>query len=189
MLTPTWRTLGKCLRQVQTHVGLQFQPHRPTVLRSRFHHRLFHSLLPQPRQKAVRFARHRDESPPRWFLFRHPRIHDNHHQNFLVYINPRDLHRFLLAWKRRNAREKVTHRHALPPLLRAEVARHRLVQNARSRSNSKTASLQPECKRTFAVNAPSDYTHNATPFSCQWVSRRPMGTQNPPWRPRVGFLV
>ena len=25
------------------------------------------------------------------------------HQNFLVYVNPRDLHRFLLAWKRQNA--------------------------------------------------------------------------------------
>jgi hypothetical protein len=54
----------------------------------------------------VQLARHRDESPPRWFLFRPTRIHDNYHQNFLVYVNPRDLHRFLLAWKRQNAREK-----------------------------------------------------------------------------------
>ncbi len=46
---------------------------------------------------------------------------------------------------------------------------HRLVQNARSRSNSKTASLHPECKQTFAVHAPSAYTHNSTPFSSQWV--------------------
>src|SRR6266576_2991381 len=106
MLTPTWSTVGKRLRQVQTQVGLQFHPHRPPVLRSRLHHRLFHSLLPQPRQKVVQLARHRDESPPRWFLFRHPRIDDNHHQHFLVYVNPRDLHRFLLAWKRQNAREK-----------------------------------------------------------------------------------
>jgi hypothetical protein len=54
----------------------------------------------------VQLARHRDESPPPWFLFRDTRIHDNYHQNFLVYVNPRDLHRFLLAWKRQNAREK-----------------------------------------------------------------------------------
>src|SRR6266536_3567903 len=76
-------------------------------------------------------------------------------------------------------RKKVTHRHVLPLLLLAGVARHRLVQNARSRSNSKTASLHPECKLTFAVHAPSAYTHNSTPFSCQWVGPRPMGTQNP----------
>jgi hypothetical protein len=54
----------------------------------------------------VQLARQRDESPPRWLLFRHTRIPDNCHQNFLVYVNPRDLHRFLLAWKRQNAREK-----------------------------------------------------------------------------------
>src|SRR6266581_9402100 len=59
MLTPTGSTVGKRLRQVQTHVGFQFHPHRPPVLRSRLHHRLFHSLLPQPRQKAVQLARHR----------------------------------------------------------------------------------------------------------------------------------
>ena len=41
----------------------------------------------------------------------------------------------------------------VPPRL-AGVARHRLVQNARSRSNSLTASLHPECKQTFAVHAP-----------------------------------
>ena len=56
---------------------------------------------------------------------------------FLVYVNPRYLHRFLLAWKRQNGRKKVTHRHLLPPPFRAGVARHRLVQNARSRSNPK----------------------------------------------------
>src|SRR5258707_8772984 len=94
------------MRKVKTHVASHSDPPRPPVLGSRLHHRLFHSLLPQPRQKAVQLARHRDESPPRWFLFRHPRIHDNHHQHFLVYVNPRDLHRFLLAWKRQNAREK-----------------------------------------------------------------------------------
>jgi hypothetical protein len=34
--------------------------------------------------------------------------------------------------KQQNAREKVTHRHVLPLLLLAGVARHKLVQNARS---------------------------------------------------------
>ena len=36
-----------------------------------------------------------------------------------------------------------------------------------SRSNSKTASLHPECKHTFAVHAPSAYMHNSTPLSCR----------------------
>src|SRR5439155_24993740 len=48
------------------------------------------------------------------------RIDDHDHQHFLVYVNSRDLHRFLLAWKRQNAREKVTHRHVLPPVLSPE---------------------------------------------------------------------
>jgi hypothetical protein len=43
--------------------------------------------------------------------------------------------------------KKVTHPHVLPPFPPGWVARHRLVQNARSRSNSVTASLHPECKR------------------------------------------
>src|SRR5262249_59084871 len=43
-------------------------------------------------------------------------------------------------------------------------------------TNSKTASLHPECKQIFAVHAPSAYTHNSTPFSCQWVG--PPG----PWK-------
>jgi len=34
-----------------------------------------------------------------------------------VYVNPRDLHRFLLAWKRQNAREKgyTPSRATIPP--------------------------------------------------------------------------
>jgi hypothetical protein len=56
--------------------------------------------------RVDQLARQGNESPSRWFLFRHTRIHDNYHQNFLVYVNPRDLHRFLLAWKRQNAGEK-----------------------------------------------------------------------------------
>jgi hypothetical protein len=31
----------------------------------------------------------------------------HHHQNSFVYVNPRDLHCFLLAWKRQNARRKA----------------------------------------------------------------------------------
>ncbi|MGA8310277.1 MAG: hypothetical protein WB755_09625, partial [Terriglobales bacterium] len=64
--------------------------------------------------------------------FRRTRIHYNDHQNFLVYVNPRDLHRFLLAWKRQNTREKdYTPSRATSPAL-AGSARHRLVQNVRS---------------------------------------------------------
>ena len=48
-----------------------------------------------------------------------------------------------------------------------------------SRSNSKTASLHPECKQTYAVHAPSAYTHNSTPFSSQWVGRRPLSNSKP----------
>jgi hypothetical protein len=120
MLTPPWSTVGERLRQVLTHMGLQFQPHRPPVLSSRFHHRLFYSLFPQPHQQAVQLAWHGDESPPRWFLFRRTRVHDNYHQNFLVYVNPRHLHRFLLAWKRQNAREKgyTPSRATTPPIRR-----------------------------------------------------------------------
>jgi hypothetical protein len=86
-------------------------PHRSGI------HHLSYSLLPQPHSQAVQLARHRGESPPHWFLFRCTRIHDNGHQNFLVHVNPRDLHRFLLAWKRQNAREKGYTRHVLPPFL------------------------------------------------------------------------
>src|SRR5262249_36786498 len=46
-------------------------------------------------------------------------------------------------------------------------------------TNSKTASLHPECKQIFAVHAPSAYTHNSTPFSCQWVG--PPG----PWKLKI----
>jgi hypothetical protein len=75
-------------------------------------------------------------------------------QYFLVYVNPRDLLRFLLAWKRQNARVKdyAPSRATTFPL--GAVARHRLVQIVRSRSNSKTASLHPERKPTCAVHAP-----------------------------------
>src|SRR5215468_12021887 len=67
----------------------------------------------------------------------------------------------------------------LPHLFDTGVARHRLVQNARSRPNSETASLHPECKQICAVHAPAAYTHNSTPFSCQCVGRKPMETQYP----------
>src|SRR5215467_10207735 len=73
----------------------------------------------------------------------------------------------------------LTHRHVLPPLLLGRVARHRLVQNARSRSNSKTASLHPERKSTCAVHAPAAYCTDSNQFSCLWVGRTPMSTQNP----------
>src|SRR5215831_3131479 len=46
----------------------------------------------------------------------------------------------------------LTRRHVLPPSQLGGMARHRLVQNARSRSNSKTAPLYPECNQTRAVH-------------------------------------
>ena len=75
--------------------------------------------------------------------------------------------------------KKVTHRHVLPRLLLAGVARHRLVQNARSGSNSKTASLHPECKQTFAVHAPSAYTPLNPIFMSMGGPPGPCVTQNP----------
>src|SRR6266581_119252 len=175
MLTSTWSTVGKRLRQVQTHVRLQFQPHRPPVLGSRFHHRLFYSLLLQPRQQAVQLARHRDESPPRWFLFRPTCIHDNYHQNFLVYVYPCDLHRFLLTWKRQNAREKgYTPSRATSPCF---------WQEWRDTDWFKTRVPDQTQKRPHfiqSVNRPLPSTlhqrtrTDSTRFSCQWVGRRPM---------------
>jgi hypothetical protein len=70
-------------------MGLQLQPHRQPVLSGGFHDRLFDPLLLQPDSESLQLARQRDN-----------------YQNFLVYVNPRDLHRFLLAWKRQNARKK-----------------------------------------------------------------------------------
>ena len=105
-LRPRGARLENACAKCKRMWGLQFQPHRPPVLGRRFHHCLSYSLLPQPRQQAVQLARQGDESPPRCFLFRRTCIDHNYHQNFLVYVNPRDLHRFLLAWKRQNAREK-----------------------------------------------------------------------------------
>src|SRR5262249_27168920 len=75
---------AKCKR-----VGAPYSPPpRPPVLRRRFHHRLFDSLLPQPRQKALQLVRQCDKSPSHWFLLRRTCVHHNYHQNFLVYVNP-----------------------------------------------------------------------------------------------------
>lgn len=43
---------------------------------------------PARKWRSVQLARHRDEAPPRWFLFRRTRIHDNCHQSLLVYVIP-----------------------------------------------------------------------------------------------------
>src|SRR5262249_23769441 len=65
----------------------------------------------------------------------------------------------------------LTRRHVLPPSLLGEMARHRLVQNARSRSNSKTASLYPECNQTCAVHAHEHTAQNQTNFHVNgWAS-------------------
>src|SRR5262249_49302811 len=80
------------------------------------------------------------------------------------------------AWKRQNAREKgYTPSRATTPVGRRSGATQ-IGSKRRSRPNSKTASLHPECKQIFAVHAPSAYIHNSTPFSCQWVG--PPG----PWK-------
>src|ERR1039457_4666685 len=42
MLAPPRCTVGERLRQLQTHMGLQLQPHRPPVLSGRFHDCLLH---------------------------------------------------------------------------------------------------------------------------------------------------
>ena len=79
--------------------------------------------------------------------------------------------------------KKVKHRHVLPPLLLARVVRHRLVQNARSRSNSETASLHPECKQTFAVHAPMSVHLQTRPdFHVN-------GWAKGPWKLRTGSRV
>mgnify|MGYP001175621025 CR=1 FL=1 len=112
----------------------------------------------------MQLARHRDESPPRWFLFRHPPIHRQPPSALSCTSIPATF--IASSWRGsgRTHAKKVTHRHVLLPLLLAEVARHRLVQNARSRSNSKTASLHPECKQTFAVHASSAYSTTQSHF-------------------------
>jgi hypothetical protein len=53
-------------------------------------------------------------------------------------------HLFLPAWKRQNMRQKTLHTVTCYPLLAEGGARHRLVQNPRSRSNSETALLYPD---------------------------------------------
>ena len=75
--------------------------------------------------------------------------------------------------------KKVKHRHGLTPLLLGRVVRHRLDPNARSRSNSETASLHPQCKQTFTVHAPSAYTHKLNPiFMSMGGAAGPSVTQN-----------
>src|SRR5215831_3093504 len=65
----------------------------------------------------------------------------------------------------------LTRRHVLPPSLLGEMARHRLVQNARSRSNSKTASLYPECNQSCAVHAHEHTAQTQTNFHVNgWAS-------------------
>ncbi len=65
-------------------------------------------LLPVPATPStgVQLARQCDQSPPRCFLFQHTRVHDHSHPNFLGYVNPLDLHRCRLAWKRQNPPEQ-----------------------------------------------------------------------------------
>ncbi len=92
MLAPPRGTVGESLRQLQTHIRLQLQPHRPPVLGSRFHDRFFHPLLPQPESiiGASRSA---------WLqIAAAPASHSGvlgidhyHHQHFLVYVNSRYL--------------------------------------------------------------------------------------------------
>ena len=68
---------------------------------------------------------------------------------FLCTSIPAILYDIASSWRGsgRTRARKVTHPHVLPPFPPGWVARHRLVQNAPSRSNSLTASLHPECKR------------------------------------------
>src|SRR5215813_12785777 len=108
----------------------------------------------QIRNRCNSLTRQRDKSSPCRLLFRRTSIHHHYHQDFLVYVDPRDLHRFLLTWKRQNARVKGYTPSRATTLPTRRMARHRLVQNARSRSNSKTASLHPERNPTCAVHAP-----------------------------------
>jgi hypothetical protein len=157
MLTPTGRTVGKRLRQVQTHVGLQFRPHRPPVLGSRHHH-LFYSCSRNHVKRwcsSLGMVTNRRRAGFSSGLLASTTITI---RAFLCTSIPAT---FIASASRGSGRthaKKVTHRHVLPLLPLAAVARHRLVRNPRSGSNSKTASLHPECKQTFAVHAPSAYT-------------------------------
>src|SRR6202023_728895 len=164
MFTPTGSTVGKRLRQVQTQVGFQFHPHRPPVLGSRLHDRLFHSCSRnhvKRRCNSLGMVTNRCRAGFSSGILASTTTTIN---TFLCTSIPPSSSLPPKPGSGRTHAKKVTHRHVLPPLLPAEVARHRLVQNARSRSNSKTASLHPECKQTFAVHAPSAYTHNSTHF-------------------------
>ena len=181
MFATTRSTVRKCLRQVQTHMGLQFQPHRPPVLSSRFHHRFFHSLLPQAGQQAVQLARHRHESPSPWILLWRARIHHNDHQYFLVYVNPRDLHCFLLAWKRQNAREKdYTPSRATTPTRRSGATQigSKRAFLIKLKSGLTSSRVQTNFRRpgSVSVHAPTQPHFHVN----GWVGPRPMHNFNAP---------
>src|SRR5260370_972759 len=153
------------------------------------HPRLSYTLLPQPHQQEVQLARRGADSPPRWFLLRRTGIHQNYHQNFLLYINPRHLHRFLLSVEAaERTRKGYTPSRATSPCF---------WQGWRDTDWFKTRVPDQTQKRPHFIqsaNRPSPSTlyqrtrTDSTPFSCQWVGRRPMGTQNPQAMSVIGIL-
>jgi hypothetical protein len=105
--------------------------------------------------------RHGCKSPSLRFPLRRTCIDHYHHQHFLVYVNSCYLvgHSLLPAWKRQNMRHKTLHTvTCYPPFPSERRARHRLVQNAGSRSNSEAASLHPESPRPLPSTPARSYT-------------------------------
>src|SRR5271165_56139 len=102
VLAPPRGTVGERLRQLQTQIRFQLQPHRAPVLGGRFHDHFFHSLLPQPARQSTQFTSQRAKSSSLRLPLRRTRFHHHYHQHFLVYVNACYLvrHGFLPAWKR-----------------------------------------------------------------------------------------
>ena len=69
------------------------------------------------------------------------------------------------------------------------VARHRLLQNARSGSSSKTASLHPECKQIFAVQLHQRTRATPPHFHVNGWATGPMENENPEKGDRRSKLV
>jgi hypothetical protein len=138
---------------------------------------------PEHGLKITAFLRHADKSPSRWFLFRRIRIHNNHHQHFLAYVSPPPsslLPPSLEAAERTH--NKATHPHVLPSGYWYSGATR--IGSKRALLIKLRNGLTPECKQTFAVHAPSAYTHNSTSiFIPMGRPEGPCLTQNPRIRP------
>ena len=175
MLAPPRGTVGECLRQLQTHVGLQ-PPTRPIASTGPW----IPSLLPPPPALAAKLII--GVGHLAWWqivavlastpAYSHRSLP---HQHFLVYVNSCDLvgHCFLPAWNQQNARSKLStvtchHPSHSDGWRNPDWFTTRVPDQTLPRSHF-TQGCHDLCRPR-----PPDRTRDSAQFSCLWVGPRPM---------------